>query len=137
MKKVVRWKILPKEVNCWYRSEISERSEINFFAAVFKLFYQHSSGTFCVTIERFASFVYFLGIFSRSRSSYLQAFCKKDVFKMFSEFKGKHLCQSLLSNKVAGCFKKRLLHRSFSVNFWKFIRTAMFCKTSSYIGWSR
>ena len=106
--------------------------KINFFAAVFKLFYQHSSGKFCVTIERFASFVYFLSIFSRSRSSYLQAFCEKCVFKIFSEFKGKHLCQSLLSNKVAGCFKKRLLHRSFPVIFLKFIRTAMFCKTSSY-----
>ena len=111
--------------------------KINFFATAFKLFYQNSSGKFCVTIERIVSFAYFLSIFSRSRSSYLQAFCKKNVFKNCSEFKGKHLSQSLLSNKVAGCFKKRLLHRSFSVNFWKFIRTAMFCKTSSYIGWSR
>ena len=105
--------------------------KVNFSVAVLKLFYQHSSGKFRVTIERFASFVYFLSIFSRSRSSYLQAFCKKDVFKMFSEFKGKHLCQSLLSNKVAGCFKKRLLHRSFSVNFLRFIRTTMFRKTST------
>ena len=106
-------------------------SKINFFAALFKLLYHHSSGRFCVTIDRFASFVYFLSIFSRSRSSYLQSFCEKGVFKNFSEFKGKHFCLSLLSNKVAECFKKRLLHRSFSVNYWKFIRTAMFCKTST------
>ena len=104
--------------------------KINFFVAVFKLFYQHSSGKFCVTIDRFTSFVYFLSIFSRSRSSYLQAFCKKCVFKIFSESKGKHLCQSLLSNKVARVsfliklqdVFKRLLRRSFSVNFLKFIR---------------
>ena len=76
--------------------------------------------------------MYFLSIFSRSRSSYLQAFCEKGIFQNFSEFKGKYLCQSLLSNKVAGCFKRRLLHRSFPVIFLKFIRTATFCKTSSY-----
>ena len=105
--------------------------KINFFAAVFKLFYQHSSGKFCVTFERFTSSVYFQSIFSSSRSSYLQAFCEKGVFKNFSEFKAKHLCQSLLSNKVAGSFKKRLLHRPFSVNSLKFIRAAMFCKTST------
>ena len=106
-------------------------TKVSFFAADFKLFYQHSSGKFCVTIDKFASFVYFLSIFSRSRSSYLQAFCKKGIVKNFSEFKGKHLCQSLLSNKVAGWFIKRFPHRYFSVNFLKFIRTAMFCKTST------
>ena len=42
-------------------------------------------------------------------------FFAKKVFQKFSEFKGKHLSQGLLSNITAECFKKRLLHRSFSV----------------------
>ena len=67
-------------------------------------------------------YVCFLGNFPSSRSSLLKGFCKKGVFL---ELKGKHLCQGLFSNKVA-CFKKRLVHRSFSVNAAKFLRTAMF-----------
>ena len=36
------------------------------------------------------------------RSSYPEVFCKKDVFKNFTKFTGKHLCQNLFLNKVAG-----------------------------------
>ena len=51
---------------------------------------------------------------------------KKDVLKSCTIFAGKHLFQSLLSNKVAGpqrhtsLFKKSLQHRVFTVNFKKF-----------------
>ena len=40
-------------------------------------------------------------------------------------FSGKHLCQSLFFNKVAGfrAAKKRLRHRCFPVNFVRFLRT--------------
>ena len=46
----------------------------------------------------------------------------------FKKGKGKHLCQSLFLNKVAGLrpttlLKKRLWHRSFQANFVKFFRT--------------
>ena len=46
----------------------------------------------------------------------------------FAKFTGKHLCQSLFFNKVAGLrpatlFKKRLWHRCFPVNFAKFLKT--------------
>ena len=49
----------------------------------------------------------------------------------FAKFKGKHLCQSLFFNKVAGLrpttlFKNRLWHRCFPVNFGKFLRTPIF-----------
>ena len=42
-----------------------------------------------------------------------EAFCKKDVFKNFTKFTGKHLCRSLFFNSVAGLrpaslFKKKL-----------------------------
>ena len=37
-----------------------------------------------------------------NRSSRLRCFIKKGVFKNFAKVKGKHLCQRLLFNKVAG-----------------------------------
>ena len=53
---------------------------------------------------------------------------QKGVLRNFTKFTGKHLCQSLFFNKVAGLrlstlLKKRLRHRCFLVNFVKFIRT--------------
>ena len=57
--------------------------------------------------------------------------CKKGILRNFAKFTGKHLCQSLFLNKVAGLrlatlFKKRLWHRCFPVNFAKFLRTPFF-----------
>ena len=65
------------------------------------------------------------------RSSRPEVFCKKDVFRNFTKFKGKHLCQSLFFNKVtalrhATLLKKRLWHRCLTVNFVKFLRTSFF-----------
>ena len=58
-------------------------------------------------------------------------FCKKGVLRNFAKFTGKHLCQSLSFNKVAGLrpvtlLKKRLWHRCFPVNFVKYLRTPFF-----------
>ena len=62
------------------------------------------------------------------RSSRPEMFCKKGVLRNFAKFTGKHLCQSLFFNKVAGLrpatlLKKRLWHRCFPVKFAKFLRT--------------
>ena len=62
-------------------------------------------------------------------SSHLEVFCKKGVLRRFTKFTRKHLCQSLLFNRVAGLrpatlLKKRLWHRCFPVNFVKFLRTS-------------
>ena len=38
----------------------------------------------------------------KGRSSRPEVFCKKGVLKNYVEFTGKHLCQSLFFNKVAG-----------------------------------
>ena len=70
-------------------------------------------------------------ILSMGRSSRPEVFCKKDVLRNFAKFTGKHLCQSLFFNKVAGLrpatlFKKRLWHRCSPVNFVKFLRTRFF-----------
>ena len=66
-------------------------------------------------------------------------FCRKGVLRNFAEFTGNtrqglfliNLCQSLLFNKVAALrpvalLKRRLWHRSFPVNFVKFLRTPGF-----------
>ena len=62
------------------------------------------------------------------KSSRSEVFCEKDVLRNFAKFIGKHLCQSLFFNKVAGLrpatlLKKRLWHRCFPVSFTKFLRT--------------
>ena len=64
------------------------------------------------------------------KSSRPDVFCKKGVLKNFTKFAGKHLCQNLFFNKVAGLrpetcnfIEKIIRHRDFSVNFAKFLRT--------------
>ena len=64
-----------------------------------------------------------------------EVFYKETVLKNFAKFTGKHLCQSLFFNKVAGLrpatlLKKRLWHRWFSVNFATFSRTHFLQNTS-------
>ena len=43
-----------------------------------------------------------LDISKSKRSSRSEVFCKKNVLRSFAKFTGKHLCQSLFFNKVAG-----------------------------------
>ena len=64
----------------------------------------------------------------KDRSSHLELFCRKGVLGNFEKFRGKHLCQSLLFNKVAdlrtvALLKKRFWYRCFPVNFLKFLKT--------------
>ena len=72
------------------------------------------------------------------RSSHLRYFLRKVVLTNFAKLTGKHLCQSLFLNKVTGhrpaiLFKKRLWHRSFPVNFAKFLRTPFWQNTSGQL----
>ena len=62
------------------------------------------------------------------RSSRQMCSMRKGVLRNFTKFTGKHLCQSLFFNKVAGLrfaplLRKRLWGRFFPVNFAKFLRT--------------
>ena len=58
-----------------------------------------------------------------------EVFCRKGVLRNVAKFTGKHLCQSLLFNKVAGLRPATLLKTrdsgtdDFSTNFVKFLRT--------------
>ena len=59
----------------------------------------------------------------------------RGVLKTFAKFTRKHLCQSVLFNKVAGIrpatlLKRRPWHRCFYVNFAKLPRTTFFQNTS-------
>ena len=75
------------------------------------------------------------------RSNHQRCSIKKGVLRNFAKFTGKHLCQSLFFNKVAGLrpatlLKKRLWHRCFPVNFAKFLclwTVASICKTYEII----
>ena len=63
-----------------------------------------------------------------TRSSHQRCSVRKGVLRNFAKFTGKHLCQVLFYNKVAGpepatLLKKRLWHRCFPMNFAKFLRT--------------
>ena len=69
------------------------------------------------------------------RSSLPEVFCKKGDLRNLAKFTGKHLCQSLFFNKVAGLrpatlLKKRLWRRYFPVNFVEFLKT-LFSKNNS------
>ena len=68
--------------------------------------------------------------------------CKKGVLRNFAKFTGKHLCQRLFFNKVAGLrpatlLKKSLWHRYFPVNFAKFLRTPFLTNTSDGCFWKK
>ena len=69
------------------------------------------------------------------RSSRPEVFCKKGVLKNFAKFKGKHLCQSLFFDKVAGAacnfIKKETLAQMFSCEFCKISKNTFFYRTPS------
>ena len=71
-------------------------------------------------------------MFTHRRSSHRRCSVRKGVLtRNFGKFTGKHLCQSLLFNKVAGVKPATLIKRDsdtgfFSVNFAKFLRTPIF-----------
>ena len=67
---------------------------------------------------------------SRSRSSHQRCSIKKSVLKNFTKFTGKHLCQSLFFNKVAGLSPSTLLKKRlaqvFSCEFCEFSKNTFF-----------
>ena len=70
-----------------------------------------------------------------NRSSHRRCSVRKVVLRNFAKFTGKHPCQSLFFDTVAGLrpgtlIKKRLWYRYFPVNFAKFLRTPYLQNTS-------
>ena len=69
------------------------------------------------------------------RRSHQRCSLREDVLRNLSKFTGKHLCQSLLFNKVASLrpstlSKNKLWHRCFPMNFAIFQRTPFLRNTS-------
>ena len=60
-------------------------------------------------------------------------FCKKGVLRNFKKFTGKHLCQRLFFNKVAGLalnfIKKESLTQVFSCEFGEISKNTLFYRT--------
>ena len=72
------------------------------------------------------------------RCSHQKCSVKKGVLKNFAKFTGKHLCQSLFLNKVAGqrpatLLKEGLWHRYFRANFEKCLRAPSLQNTSGQL----
>ena len=71
---------------------------------------------------------------SNLRTSGLEVFSKKVVLRNFSKFTGKHLCQNLFFNKVAGLrpanfIKKYTLAHMFSCEFCEISKNSFFHRT--------
>ena len=69
------------------------------------------------------------------RTSHRRCSVRNGVLRNFAKFTGKHLCQSLLLNKVTGLrpatlLKKRFWHTCFPMNFATFSRTPFLQNTS-------
>ena len=60
------------------------------------------------------------------RSSYWRCSVRKDVFRNFAKFTGKHLCQSLFFNKVAGPRPGTLLEKRIWCKFCKISKNKCF-----------
>ena len=67
------------------------------------------------------------------RSSRPEVFCKKGVPRNFAKFRGKHLCQSLFFNKVAGVLelylKNPMAQEVFSCEFYKISKNTFLQRT--------
>ena len=103
--------------------DVSKITSTNIYFNVTHVLYQNSAYIlFLLRVNTFG--VKIRSVFRSSRS---EVFCKKCVLINFAKFTGKHLCQILFFNKVAGLrpetlLTKRLWHRCFPVNFAKFLR---------------
>ena len=71
---------------------------------------------------------------SQFRSSRPEVLCKKGVLRNFTKFTGKHLCQSLIFNKVSGLrpatlLKKETLAPVFFCEFWEISKNTFLHRT--------
>ena len=61
----------------------------------------------------------FITKYTNDRSSHQRCSAKKGVLRNFAKFTGKHLCQRLLFNKVAGLRRKWWIPKSEKLQIWK------------------
>ena len=75
--------------------------------------------------------LWFSNIFKgyRKRSGRPEMFFTESVLRIFTKFTGKHLCQDLFFNKVAGLVKKETLAQVFSCEFCENFQNTFFTRT--------
>ena len=118
------WMILPKKVNSQYKSETLLKQ------ISFQVFLNYCRNILVV------GFVYFLGDFSRNKSSNLRAFWKKKLFLKNFRIERKTLVPES-SFKVAECFKietqAQVFLYKFHLIFKKCFVEAMFRRTCTKV----
>ena len=75
-------------------------------------------------------------VHEKVRSSHQRCSIEIGVFKNFTKFTGKHLCQGLFLNKVAGAcnfIKSEALTQVFSCEFYQILRTLFLQNTSGQL----
>ena len=119
----LKWRVCPKHCWEWIETSAWTCSSLCFCMRKSSLYRTSTQGTIkntlCITLG--------------ARSS--EVFYKKGVLRKFAMFTGKHLCQCLFFDKVAGLrtitlLKNRLWRRCFPVNFTKFLKTSFFIEHS-------
>ena len=73
------------------------RKNSNFFVQIFQI-----QILLCSKFSGLKVFIAFKFYNDASRNSRPEVFCEKGVLRNFAQFRGKHLCESLFFNKVAG-----------------------------------
>ena len=78
-------------------------------------------------ISKQKSFIFLLfGSWSLIRSSHPEVFCRRGVLRNFAKSTGRHLCQSLFFNKVAGPKGEETLTQVFSCEFCEISKNSFF-----------
>ena len=94
--------------------------------AVFRIYKQQLSNSFPSVFSNYENWKILSTLLNEKKENFNVVFVEA-VVQACSKFTGKHLCQSLLFNKVAGLrpatlLRRILWHRCFPVNFMKFLR---------------
>ena len=124
-----------RTINCFSKVHSQVKNEVpvlNIITASIRIIFHHSEdflkSYYQKDIIRYVHVV-------EDRSSHQRCSVTKGVHRSFAKFTGKHLCQSLLFNMVAGprpanLLKKRLWYGCFPVHLVKFLRTPFSQNTS-------
>ena len=104
---------MDKKVDAWkkFQNEMKDKKKFKGKAYV-------ASFTLSLSFSCLRGLLVLVGLFLRRskliyRSSLPEVLCKKGVLRNFTKFTGKHLCQGLFLNKVAGLRAANLLKKSF------------------------
>ena len=116
-------------IKIYLRVRIADSTHAQCWKILLSVANSHQNAILVSIVSCQEKWLVFSKIFSRvwkSRSSHQRCSKEKSVLKNLTKFIGKHRCQSLFFNEVAGLrpatlLKKKLWHRCFPANFVKFL----------------